>query len=85
MHDGTDLEVEPASEPVSRDLDIRVRACEATGFVILEGTDPVAAFSTSADLCRWLEDQLRVLDPPMEKVEPPAALKKKPERMFKVF
>lgn len=53
-----------------RDLDIRIRAASATGFWVQEGEATVAAFSTAADLCFWLEAKLALLDPKRDAIEP---------------
>lgn len=46
-----------------RDLDIHITMAAETGLVIMQGGEVLAAFSTAAELCQWLEARLRPHDP----------------------
>lgn len=48
-----------------------VKPAPICGFVITEGDELVAAFSTGAEACAWIERQYRPLEADPEEVLPP--------------
>lgn len=56
--------------PRVRDLDIHVTMAAETGYMIQDAGVVVAAFSTAAELCAWLEAKLRPYEPAAERGEP---------------
>lgn len=55
---------------MTRSLDIRITAASSVGFVVHEAGEIVAAFSTPAELARWVEDAARDADGEAQIVEP---------------
>jgi len=46
-----------------------------SGFVIRDAGTVLAAFTTCAEMCRWIEEHWSQFDPPREQEEPPNVLK----------
>lgn len=49
-----------------RDVEMRIALASETGLVVYASGSLVGAFSTTAELCVWLEETLGRFDPPRE-------------------
>lgn len=52
---------------MTRSIDLRISAPPDTGFIVWSAGEPVAAFTTRAQLCAWLEDTLGSLPGELER------------------
>jgi hypothetical protein len=50
---------------------LTITDADETGYVVREGERLVGAFSTSADLCFWLEERLRKREQPKAAIDMP--------------
>jgi len=54
---------------LTRTLDVRVTAAAETGFIVWEAAEPIAAFTSRAELADWLEDRLGLVAGETEREE----------------
>lgn len=66
MNNITDEPCNDDAPPTRDQVDLRITAGTITGLMVSEGGTVYGAFTTSQELCAWLEELLRPLDPTMD-------------------
>jgi hypothetical protein len=50
--------IDPPRIDGPRHADLRITACRETGFLVWDGAEPIAAFSSRAEVADWIEQRL---------------------------
>ena len=56
-----------ATDELFRHVDLRITAPAETGFLVWEGGEVIAAFTSRSELAQWLEDRLGLIPGEREK------------------